>query len=82
VFQALKPADQAAIIAAAKAGAEATWQSGVAEETQKLEELRKGGMEIIEKVDRQPFVDAVKRLDPEFEKRFGKELIAAIRSTP
>ena len=30
---------------------------------------------------RQAFVDAVKPLDPAFEKRFGKELIAAIRST-
>ena len=82
VFQALKPADQAAIIAAAKAGAEATWQAGAEEEAKKLEELRKGGMEIIEKVDRQPFIDAVKGLEPEFEKRFGKEVLAQIRSTP
>ncbi len=39
-------------------------------------------MEVIDKFDRQPFVDAIKSLDPEFEKRFGKDLIAAIRSTP
>jgi TRAP-type transport system periplasmic protein len=39
-------------------------------------------MEVIEKVDRQPFIDAVKSLDPEFEKRFGKDLLVAIRSTP
>jgi tripartite ATP-independent transporter DctP family solute receptor len=82
VFQALAPADQAAIIAAAKAGAEATWKSGVAEETKKIEELRRGGMEITEKVDRQPFIDAVKPLEPEFEKRFGKDLLARIRATP
>jgi TRAP-type transport system periplasmic protein len=80
MFEQLDPADQEALRAAAKAGAEATWEAQL--DPPKLEQLRAGGMEIIEKVDRQPFVDAVKRLDPEFEKRFGKELIAAIRSTP
>ncbi len=39
-------------------------------------------MEIIEKIDRQPFIDAVKPLEPEFEKRFGKDLLAQIRATP
>ena len=82
MFQTLKPADQAAIIAAAKAGAEATWKAGVDEEAKKLAQLRQGGMEIIEKVDRQPFIDAVKPLEPEFEKRFGKDLLAQIRATP
>jgi TRAP-type C4-dicarboxylate transport system substrate-binding protein len=66
-------------MAAAKAGAEATWQAQT--DAAKLEELRGAGMEIVEKVDREAFVNAVKSLDPEFEKRFGKELIAAIRST-
>jgi tripartite ATP-independent transporter DctP family solute receptor len=79
MFEQLDPADQEALRAAAKAGAEATWEAQL--DPPKLEQLRAGGMQIIEKVDRQPFVDAVKRLDPEFEKRFGKELIAAIRST-
>ncbi|MGC2087728.1 MAG: DctP family TRAP transporter solute-binding subunit [Bradyrhizobium sp.] len=80
MFEQLDPADQEALRAAAKAGAEASWEAQL--DAPKLQELRAGGMEIIEKIDRQPFVDAVKRLDPEFEKRFGKELIAAIRSTP
>jgi TRAP-type transport system periplasmic protein len=80
MFEQLDPADQEALKTAAKAGAEATWEAQL--DAPKLQELRAGGMEIIEKVDRQPFADAVKRLDPEFEKRFGKELIAAIRSTP
>jgi len=80
MFEQLDPSDQAALIAAAKAGAEATWQAQV--DAPKLEQLRSGGMDIIEKVDRQPFVDAVKPLEGEFEKRFGKDLLAAIRSTP
>ncbi len=81
-FEALKPADQAAIIASAKAGAEATWNAGAEDEAKKLAQLRQGGMEIIEKIDRQPFIDAVKPLEPEFEKRFGKDLLAQIRATP
>jgi tripartite ATP-independent transporter DctP family solute receptor len=80
MFEQLDPADQAALIAAAKAAAEVTWQAEG--DTPKLGQLRDGGMEVIEKIDRQPFLDAVKPLDGEFEKRFGKELLAAIRSTP
>jgi tripartite ATP-independent transporter DctP family solute receptor len=79
MFERLDQDDQAALIAAAKAGAEATWQAQL--DAQSLEQVRSSGMEIIEKVDRQPFVDAVRPLDPEFEKRFGKDLLAAIRST-
>jgi TRAP-type transport system periplasmic protein len=82
MFEALKPADQAAIIAAAKAGAQATWKAGAEDEAKKLEQLRKGGMEILEQVDRQPFIDAVKPLEREFEKRFGKDVLAQIRATP
>mgnify|MGYP005814957727 CR=1 FL=1 len=79
MFEQLDPADQEALKAAAKAGAEATWQSQV--DDQKLKDLRSAGMEVVETVDRQAFADAVKSLEPEFEKRFGKELIVAIRST-
>jgi TRAP-type transport system periplasmic protein len=79
-FEQLAPADQAALIAAAKAGAEATWQAQL--DAASLEQVRGNGMDVIEKVDRQPFIDAVKSLDPEFEKRFGKDLLVAIRSTP
>jgi TRAP-type transport system periplasmic protein len=80
MFEQLAPADQAALIAAAKAGAEMTWQAQL--DAVSLELVRGNGMEVIEKVDRQPFIDAVKTLDPEFEKRFGKDLLVAIRSTP
>jgi len=79
MFEQLDPSDQAALIAAAKAGAEATWQAQL--DAKRLEDLRNGGMEVIETFDRQAFVDAVKPLDPEFEQRFGKDLLAAIRST-
>jgi len=82
MFESLKPADQAAVVAAAKAGAEATWNAGAEDEARKLDQLRKGGMEILDHVDRQPFIDAVKPLEPEFEKRFGQDVLAQIRATP
>jgi tripartite ATP-independent transporter DctP family solute receptor len=79
-FQSLDPADQAALRAAAKAGADATWQSGADLEAKSLETVRNSGMQVVEQVDRQPFIDAVKPLEPEFEKRFGKELLSAVRA--
>jgi len=79
MFEQLDPDDQAVLIAAAKAAAEVTWQAEL--DAPRLEQVRKGGMEVIEKIDRQPFLDALKPLDQEFDKRFGKDLIAAIRST-
>jgi len=80
MFEHLDATDREALIAAAKAAAEVTWQAQL--DTQKLDELRKRGMDVVETFDRKTFVDAVKPLDPEFEKRFGKEILAAIRSTP
>lgn len=79
MFEQLDPADQEALIEAAKAGADATWNTQL--DVAKLKYLHEAGMDITDKIDRQAFVDAVKPLDPEFEKRFGKDLIAAIRST-
>jgi TRAP-type transport system periplasmic protein len=80
MFEQLDPTDQATLIAAARAAAEVTWQAQL--DAPKLEQVRNRGMEVIENVDRQSFVAALKPLDQEFEKRFGKDLIAAIRSTP
>ncbi|WP_240535800.1 TRAP transporter substrate-binding protein [Bradyrhizobium sp. STM 3809] len=79
-FERLDTSEREALITAAKAAAEVTWQAEL--DAQKLDDLRKGGMDVIETFDRKSFVEAVKSLDPEFEKRFGKELLAAIRSTP
>jgi tripartite ATP-independent transporter DctP family solute receptor len=82
MFEKLDPADQALLIAAAKQGADATWRSGDDAEAKRLQLLRSEGMEVIDTINRQTFVDAVKPLDPEFEKLFGKDLLTAIRSTP
>jgi len=82
MFEKLSPSDQTLIIAAAKQGADATWRAGDDAEAKRLDLLRGEGMEIIDTINRQPFVDAVKPLDPEFEKLFGKDLLTVIRSTP
>jgi tripartite ATP-independent transporter DctP family solute receptor len=82
MFEKLDPADQALIVAAAKAGADATWRAGADADAKRLELLRNAGMEVLDSVNRQAFIDAVKPLDPEFEKLFGADLLAAIRSTP
>jgi TRAP-type transport system periplasmic protein len=82
MFEKLDPADQALLIAAARQGADATWDGGNDAEAKRLDLLRSEGMEVIETINRQAFVDAVKPLDPEFEKLFGKDLLTAVRSTP
>jgi TRAP-type transport system periplasmic protein len=79
-YEGLDPVDQEALRAAAKAGADTTWQAGAAD-AQGLDEIRKGGVQVIESVDKQPFVEALKSLEPEFEKRFGKDTLAAVRAT-
>ena len=82
MFEKLDPADQALLIAAARQGADATWDGGNDAEAKRLDLLRSEGMEVIDTINRQAFVDAVKPLDPEFEKLFGKDLLTAVRSTP
>jgi tripartite ATP-independent transporter DctP family solute receptor len=81
-FERLNATDQAAIITAAQAGADATWRTGAEAEAKNIDHLRDAGMEIVETTDRQPFIDAMKPLEPEFERRFGKALLSTIRSTP
>jgi TRAP-type transport system periplasmic protein len=81
-FDKLDPADQALIIAAAKRGADTSWDGGDDAEAKRLALLRSEGMEVVDTIDRRAFVDALKPLDPEFEKMFGKDLLTAIRSTP
>ena len=80
MFEQLDPSERSALIAAAKGAAEVTWTSKI--NMEKLDLLRQKGMQVVETFDRRAFVEAMKPLEPEFEKRFGKEALAAIRSTP
>ena len=80
-FESFDPADQQAIMDAAKASADAERLYIATAAAKQLAALKQAGMEVVETFDRQPFIDAVKPLEPEFEKRFGKDLLAAIRAT-
>ena len=80
-FESFAPADQRAIMDAAKVAAEAQRVFTAKLSGQQLDALKQGGMQVVETVNRQPFIDAVKPLEPEFEKQFGKDLLASIRST-
>lgn len=80
-FEQLSGEEQELVRTAARNGAEATWQVGAEFEAKRIDELRLAGMDVVDQVERRAFVDAVKSLDPEFERLFGKQLLAEIRST-
>jgi tripartite ATP-independent transporter DctP family solute receptor len=81
-FESLDPVDRNGVVQAAKVAAEATRRAAAESFDTSLERLKKDGMEVTATFDRQAFIDAVKPLEPEFERRFGKELLAAVRATP
>lgn len=80
-YQSLDPAMQTTVSEAAKAAAEATRSASAKAISRSLAELKQGGMQVTEHFDRQAFIEAVNVLEPEFEQRFGKEMLIAIRST-
>jgi TRAP-type C4-dicarboxylate transport system substrate-binding protein len=63
------------------AAADATRSFGARSEAEAFKRLTDAGMQLVANVDRQAFVDALKTAEPEFEKRFGKDTLAAIRAT-
>lgn len=80
-YEAFDPEDRKALVEAAVAAADATRSFGARTAAEAFKRLTDGGMELVENVDRQAFVDALKAAEPEFEKRFGKDTLAAIRAT-
>ncbi len=79
-YDALDPEDMAVVIGAAKLAAEATRTMGAQGGAANLDTLKKSGMDVVETVDRDAFIKATASLEPEFEKRFGKDLLADIRA--
>jgi tripartite ATP-independent transporter DctP family solute receptor len=80
-YESLDADDQATVRYAARQAAEASRRTASDSNAKILAQLKSEGMEVMETFDRQAFIDAVKPLEPEFEKRFGKDLLAAIRAT-
>jgi tripartite ATP-independent transporter DctP family solute receptor len=71
-------ADRAILIAAAKAGAEASRHFAAEAQKNGVEELKKQGMEVVEQIDRAAFVAAMQSVRPEYEKKFGTEVLSKI----
>lgn len=80
-YKALNRKEQLAIQAAAAAGAAATYRLIAEHEAGAIQDLRRKGLEVIEKVDRAAFEKALEPLQPEFNRIFGAELLRKIRET-
>jgi TRAP-type C4-dicarboxylate transport system substrate-binding protein len=71
-------ADKAVLIAAAKAGAEASRRFAADAQKTGVEELKKQGMEVTEQIDRAAFVAAMQSVRPDYEKKFGTDVLKQI----
>lgn len=80
-YKAFKPDEQAAIHAAVRAATLATRKAVRDNEKSIISEFKKKGLVVTEKVDRDAFVAALAPLRPEWEKRFGTDLLKRIAET-
>lgn len=70
--------DRAALMAAAKAGAEASRKFAAEAQKNGVAELKNQGMEVVEQIDRAAFVAAMQSVRPDFEKKFGADVLTKI----
>ncbi len=70
--------DRAAILAAAKIGAEASRKFAAEAQKSGVEDLRKQGMEVVETIDRAAFTAAMQSVRPDYEKKFGTDVLSKI----
>lgn len=80
IFDAMSPADRAAIKDAARLGGIASREAATHLGAVGLAELRGHGMAIIETVDRSAFAHAVASAEPTWNRLYGRDEIARIRS--
>ena len=74
-------ADRAALVAAAKAGAEASRHFAAEAQRTGVDELKKQGMEVVDHIDRAAFVAAMQSVRPDYEKKFGADVLTKIDTT-
>jgi TRAP-type transport system periplasmic protein len=79
-FDELSADDKRSFIEAAKLAGEASRKFAAAAEAKGVTELAQGGMQVIKDVDRAKFAAAMASANPEFDRRFGSELITRIRA--
>jgi TRAP-type transport system periplasmic protein len=78
-FDDLSPDDKQSFIEAAKLAGEASRQFAAAAEAKGVSELAQAGMQVFKDVDRGRFAAAMAPANPDFDRRFGSELIGKIR---
>ena len=74
------PEDRQALRAAAVVGGQASRDFADSSDKTGIEDLHRRGMIIVEDVDRPTFIAALGGVEGDFEKKFGKENIDAIRA--
>jgi tripartite ATP-independent transporter DctP family solute receptor len=75
----LSAEDKAAFADAAKLGAAASRKYAAAAEESGVAALKQAGMQVVADIDRARFVAVMGSVEPEYERRFGKEQIERIR---
>ena len=78
-FDELSADDKRSFIEAAKLAGDASRQFAAAAEAKGVTELAQAGMQVIKEVDRSKFAAATASATPDFDRRFGSELISKIR---
>jgi tripartite ATP-independent transporter DctP family solute receptor len=78
-FDELSAEDKRSFIEAAKLAGDASRGFAAAAEAKGVAELAQAGMQVIKDVDRSKFAAAMASANPEFDRRFGSELISKIR---
>ncbi|WP_119292307.1 TRAP transporter substrate-binding protein [Azohydromonas sediminis] len=80
VWNKLSDADKKVFVEAARKGAAAQRKKVNDDEANGIAQLRKDGMQVVEKVDGESFRKAVATVFPEYAKEFGADRIAAIQA--
>jgi len=78
-FEDLSADDKASFIEAAKLAGEASRRFAAEAEAKGVAELMQSGLQVVTDIDRDLFVTALASAKPEFDKRYGAELIESIR---
>lgn len=80
-FEDLDEGDKEAITAAAKVGGQASRAYAAEAQVKGVDALRQAGMQVVTEIDSAKFASAMASAAPEFEKKFGAELISKIRAS-
>ena len=80
IFDDLSPEDRASFVEAARIGGKASRTFAAEAEKAGVAVLQQGGMTVQSSIDRARFAAAMAPASPDFEKRFGRDLIERIRT--